>query len=121
MSIGGACARQTGTETASGRVWLRLGPVRARRLHREQHEPRGGEHREEHVRSGRVDHRWRNAPNDLKIAPCRMSVPIAIVGLNPNTSTSNGVISEPPPMPVMPTRSPINRRERELPVHASAR
>ena len=54
---------------------------------------------------------WRclAAPNDLKIAPCRMSVPIATVGLKPKTRISIGVIREPPPIPVMPTRRPIRR------------
>ena len=47
------------------------------------------------------------APNDLKIAPWTMSVPIAIDGLKPKTRTRSGVISEPPPMPVKPTSSPI--------------
>jgi hypothetical protein len=45
----------------------------------------------------------------LKIAPWRMSVPTASVGLNPKTITRIGVISEPPPMPVMPTSVPISR------------
>ena len=40
------------------------------------------------------------------------------IGLNPNTITSSGVISEPPPMPVRPTSPPISRPESdELPVH----
>src|SRR5581483_9095053 len=49
------------------------------------------------------------APTVLKIAPWRMSVPTASVGLNPKTITRIGVISEPPPMPVIPTRAPISR------------
>src|SRR5581483_6867134 len=53
--------------------------------------------------------RCRTAPNDLKIAPWRMSVPTAYVGLNPNRITRIGVISEPPPMPVRPTIAPISR------------
>ena len=53
--------------------------------------------------------RCRTAPNDLKMAPWRMSVPIATVGLKPKTRISIGVISEPPPMPVMPTRRPTRR------------
>ena len=53
--------------------------------------------------------RCRAAPNDLKIAPWRMSVPIATVGLKPKTRISIGVISEPPPMPVIPTSRPISR------------
>ena len=50
----------------------------------------------------------RAAPNDLKIAPCRMSVPIATVGLKPKKKTSIGVIREPPPIPVMPTSTPMS-------------
>src|SRR5262245_23456142 len=38
-----------------------------------------------------------------------MSVPTASVGLNPKTITRIGVISEPPPIPVIPTRTPISR------------
>ena len=53
------------------------------------------------------------APNDLKIAPWTMSVPIAIDGLKPNSSTSSGVISEPPPMPVIPTSRPTRSPARE--------
>ena len=52
-------------------------------------------------------------PKDLKIAPWTMSVPMAIDGLKPNTSTSSGVISDPPPMPVRPTSSPIRSPARE--------
>jgi hypothetical protein len=37
-----------------------------------------------------------------------MSVPIATVGLKPNRNTSIGVISEPPPIPVIPTRTPMS-------------
>src|SRR4051794_15478824 len=53
--------------------------------------------------------RCRAAPNDLKIAPRRMSVPIATVGLKPKTRIRIGVISDPPPIPVIPTRRPIRR------------
>ena len=53
--------------------------------------------------------RCRAAPKDLKIAPCRMSVPTAIAGSNLKKRMSIGVISEPPPIPVMPTRIPIRR------------
>jgi hypothetical protein len=51
----------------------------------------------------------RIAPTVLKIAPWRMSVPTASVGLNPKTITRIGVINEPPPIPVMPTSVPISR------------
>ena len=49
---------------------------------------------------------WRTAPNDLNIAPCRMSVPTAVFGSNPKSRISIGVIRLPPPIPVMPTRTP---------------
>ena len=50
--------------------------------------------------------RWCTAPNDLKIAPCRMSVPTAAFGSKPKIRISIGVIRLPPPMPVIPTRIP---------------
>jgi len=37
------------------------------------------------------------------------SVPIAVIGFTPNTRISSGVISEPPPIPVIPTRIPTPR------------
>jgi len=37
------------------------------------------------------------------------SVPTARVGLKPKKMISIGVISEPPPIPVIPTRAPIRR------------
>src|SRR3954453_5191445 len=52
--------------------------------------------------------RCRTAPIVLKIAPWAMSVPTASVGLNPKTMTRMGVISEPPPIPVIPTSVPIS-------------
>src|SRR6185436_8263056 len=36
-----------------------------------------------------------------------MSVPIAVVGWMPKSRIRSGVISDPPPMPVMPTSTPI--------------
>src|SRR5690348_9255392 len=53
--------------------------------------------------------RCRTAPIVLKIAPWAMSVPTASVGLNPKRMTRLGVISDPPPVPVIPTRPPISR------------
>jgi hypothetical protein len=53
--------------------------------------------------------RCRIAPTVLNTAPWKMSVPIATLGLNPNTKISSGVISEPPPIPVSPTSVPISR------------
>ena len=51
--------------------------------------------------------RCRAAPIVLKMAPCRMSVPTARTTLKSKTSTRMGVISDPPPIPVRPTRIPI--------------
>ena len=53
--------------------------------------------------------RCRTAPNDLKTAPCRMSVPTATFALKPKSRIRIGVIRLPPPMPVMPTRIPTKR------------
>src|SRR3954465_13556876 len=53
--------------------------------------------------------RCRNAPNVLKIAPWKMSVPTAVVGLKPKRMIRIGVISEPPPTPVRPTIRPRPR------------
>jgi len=39
------------------------------------------------------------------------SVPTAAAGLIPNTRMSRGVISEPPPTPVKPTRAPTRKPE----------
>src|SRR5919201_5197108 len=50
--------------------------------------------------------RCRTAPNVLKIAPWKMSVPTAYVGLKPKRITRIGVIKEPPPIPVSPTSAP---------------
>jgi hypothetical protein len=47
------------------------------------------------------------APPALVIAAYNRSVPTAVAGGMPNPSTSNGVISEPPPTPVSPTIIPI--------------
>ena len=53
--------------------------------------------------------RWRAAPNDLKIAPWRMSVPTATFASKPKSRIRIGVIRLPPPIPVMPTRTPTSR------------
>jgi hypothetical protein len=42
----------------------------------------------------------------LVTAAYARSVPIAVTGFTPNTRISSGVISEPPPMPVIPTKMP---------------
>src|ERR1700710_1233554 len=43
-----------------------------------------------------------------------MSVPIAVVGWMPKIRISSGVISEPPPIPVMPTSTPIPNPKRTI-------
>src|ERR1700742_3733254 len=43
-----------------------------------------------------------------------MSVPIAVVGEVPKMRISNGVIRDPPPMPVMPTSTPIQSPKRTI-------
>ncbi len=43
-----------------------------------------------------------------------MSVPIAVVGWIPKIRISSGVISEPPPMPVMPTSTPMPNPKRMI-------
>ena len=43
-----------------------------------------------------------------------MSVPIAVVGWIPKIRISSGVISEPPPMPVMPTSTPMPNPKRTI-------
>src|SRR5690349_7943416 len=43
-----------------------------------------------------------------------MSVPIAVVGWMPKMRISSGVISEPPPMPVMPTSTPMPNPKRTI-------
>ena len=43
-----------------------------------------------------------------------MSVPIAVVGEIPKIRISSGVISEPPPMPVIPTSTPMPNPKRTI-------
>src|SRR3954467_4519307 len=43
-----------------------------------------------------------------------MSVPIAVVGWMPKMRISSGVIREPPPMPVMPTSTPMPNPKRTI-------
>src|SRR5207302_10259105 len=52
-------------------------------------------------------------PPDLVNAAKRRSVPTAVTGATPNTSTSSVVISEPPPTPVAPTTNPTRNPESE--------
>ncbi len=51
---------------------------------------------------------WTTEPAILVVAANRRSVPTAVCGLTPNSSTSSGVISEPPPTPVSPTNTPTS-------------
>ena len=48
-----------------------------------------------------------NRADGLEPAPCAMSVPIAVDGGMPKRKTRIGVMSEPPPIPVIPTRRPV--------------
>ena len=50
--------------------------------------------------------RWVMVPALFVIEAKARSVPTATVGETPNSSVSSGVISEPPPTPVMPTSKP---------------
>ena len=43
-----------------------------------------------------------------------MSVPIAVVGWVLKIRISSGVINEPPPMPVMPTSTPMPKPNRTI-------
>src|SRR3954447_26726417 len=43
-----------------------------------------------------------------------MSVPIAVVGLIPKRRTSRGVIRDPPPIPVIPTRKPTPKPKKMM-------
>ena len=52
------------------------------------------------------ERRWRQPPTVLVIAPYARSVPIATTGCTPAKRISSGVISEPPPIPVSPIRTP---------------
>src|SRR4051794_12943525 len=58
--------------------------------------------------------RWRQLPAVLVIAAYPMSVPIAVVGLTPKRRTSSGVIRDPPPIPVMPTRKPTPKPKKTI-------
>src|ERR1700722_4246826 len=48
----------------------------------------------------------------LVVAKNNKSVPTATAGGKPKTSTSVGVISDPPPTPVRPTRAPTTKPQR---------
>src|SRR6185437_5272588 len=48
-------------------------------------------------------------PTDFVIAENQRSVPTAVAGAVPNSSTRTGVISEPPPTPVRPTMAPTRK------------
>jgi hypothetical protein len=43
-----------------------------------------------------------------------MSVPIAVTGLIPKIRISSGVIREPPPIPVSPTRKPTPKPKKTI-------
>src|SRR4029079_1785293 len=51
--------------------------------------------------------RWRPAPAGFVIGAEHMSVPTAVTGWTPKARIKRGVISDPPPMPVMPISMPM--------------
>src|SRR3954453_20880981 len=53
--------------------------------------------------------KWRQPPTVLVSAPYAMSVPTATIGWVPMNNSSSGVISDPPPIPVSPMRTPTPR------------
>ena len=55
-----------------------------------------------------------SVPTDFVAEAYSRSVPTAVAGWMPNSSTSSGVISEPPPVPVWPTRRPTRKPDREI-------
>ena len=52
-----------------------------------------------------------HTPPALVMAAKRRSVPTALTGGMPNKNTKSGVMSEPPPTPVKPTRKPTTKPE----------
>lgn len=56
--------------------------------------------------------RWVMVPALLVIDAKARSVPTATDGLTPNSKVRSGVISEPPPTPVMPTSRPTAKPDR---------
>jgi len=59
------------------------------------------------------DRPWIEVPTVLVTAAQSGSVPTAVAGWMPNSSTSNGGISDPPPTPVKPTIMPTQKPEIE--------
>ena len=54
---------------------------------------------------------WMAVPAVFVVAAKSRSVPTAVSGWTPKSSISNGVIREPPPIPVRPTRAPTTKPE----------
>ena len=54
---------------------------------------------------------WMAVPAVFVVAANSRSVPTAVSGWTPKSSISNGVIREPPPIPVRPTRAPTTKPE----------
>jgi hypothetical protein len=52
---------------------------------------------------------WMAVPAVFVVAAKSRSVPTAVSGWTPKSSISNGVIREPPPIPVRPTRAPTTK------------
>src|SRR5487761_109206 len=53
--------------------------------------------------------KWTAPPNGFMIADATMSLETAALGVTPNSRMRIGVISAPPPAPVMPTSTPTIR------------
>ncbi len=53
--------------------------------------------------------RWTNPPTGFITADTTRSLETAASGGTPKNNTSTGVIRAPPPMPVMPTTTPMSR------------
>jgi hypothetical protein len=49
---------------------------------------------------------WTTTPTTLVKDAKRRTVPTAVAGCTPNSKMSIGVMSDPPPIPVIPTRTP---------------
>jgi hypothetical protein len=55
---------------------------------------------------------WTSVPTVFVDAANRRSVPTAVAGWIPNNNMSRGVIKDPPPIPVIPTKAPMQNPEK---------
>ena len=58
--------------------------------------------------------RWTAAPNGRITTAATRSLEIAVAGVTPKSRISIGVMSAPPPAPVMPTSSPMTALPRTM-------